>query len=293
MKLRTEISVINRDMTLQLNNHIFMTGSCFATNMGAKLEEHGFTVTMNPTGVLYNPLSISAMFERLSQQKPYELEDLFEHNGIWHSYDHHSSFSGTDSAKCLDKINASLEQGLNSLKSADMIYITLGSAYLFELVKDGRVVANCHKMHPSNFIRRRMALKETHDTLARTLDQISAINKDANIVFTVSPIRHIADGLHDNQLSKSTLLLAIDTLMNSSNAHKERIGYFPAYEILMDDLRDYRFYASDMLHPSDTAISYIWEKFCDTYMSQSTLEEAKRKRKEILKSRHRPIVDND
>ncbi|MDR1698876.1 MAG: GSCFA domain-containing protein, partial [Prevotellaceae bacterium] len=210
------------------------------------------------------PLSIAAALRRLISAKPYEEKDLFFDNGQWHSASHHSSFSDNDKSLCLQKINSRLAEASENLRNARHLFITFGTAWVYEWADGGETVGNCHKLPAKNFKRRRLNIEEIVEKYNDLTAELLAFNPNLNIIFTVSPIRHWKDGAHENQLSKSTLLLAIDRLKN------ENLDYFPAYEIVNDDLRDYRFYASDMIHLSDVAIDYIWERVGETFFSAKT-----------------------
>lgn len=266
-----------------------MAGSCFTDNVGGKLAGHGFEVTINPTGNVYNPVSLGVMLEGLVHGRQIASDELFEHDGLWHNFDFHTRFSASDPAQTLRAMNEAMRQGAEALRNASHVILTLGTSFVYTNVHTGRPVANCHKLPASTFVRERLTVDECVDALRRCLDAVSSINPEADVILTVSPIRHVADGLHQNQLSKSTLLLAVDRLI--SLGHKINTAYFPSFELLTDDLRDYRFYAQDMVHPSDAAIEYIWERFVETYMSRSTIEEGRRRRKDILRASHRPIAE--
>ena len=244
-----------------------MLGSCFAENIGARLESERFNVDINPFGTLYNPSSIAEALRMLANHKEFNLCDLFEHEGAFHSFSHHSRFSSTSANDCLEKINSRIYKSSTLLKSATILVITFGTSFVYRLKGDGRIVANCHKLPERMFERERLSTDEIVTDWMRLLDELWAVNGDLKIIFTVSPIRHWRDGAHENQLSKATLLLALDELQKH---YPNRIGYFPAYEIMMDELRDYRFYADDMIHPSPLAIDYIWQKFSDCFLSKET-----------------------
>lgn len=245
-----------------------MVGSCFAENIGRKLEEHKFTVDINPFGILYNPASVAEGLRRLLCPERFTPGDLFQHEGIYHSFAHHSRFSAPTEEECLEQINSRLYQSSDFLRKATRLVITLGTAFVYRLKSDGRIVANCHKLPEKRFDRERLSVEAIVADWKPLLLALWEQNPALKILFTVSPIRHWKDGAHENQLSKATLLLAADALQRE---FPERIAYFPAYEILMDELRDYRFYADDMLHPSPLAIDYMWQRFTDHFLSADTL----------------------
>ncbi len=236
-------------------------GSCFTENIGELMASLAFDVNVNPFGILYNPVSIAKAILRLIQGSPFVKDDLFEHNGLWHSYMHHGRFSGDSAAEVLTCINNSLETGSQYILNAGFLFVTLGSAWIYEHKATGEVVANCHKVPAREFRRFRLSLGETVEGLRSALDKLWEVNSDIKVIFTVSPVRHTSDGAIENQLSKSVLLLAVDALVKGYGPR--RCAYFPSYELVMDELRDYRFYAGDMVHLSPVAIHYIWEKFAE------------------------------
>ena len=275
MKWRTEIEIPKSRWQIEPDDRILLVGSCFTDSIGQKMQVHGLHATTNPTGVLYNPLSI---VQSLNGDMRVE---LVEHDGLYHSMSHHSSFSGTDSEQVLRRCLQSQAELHQALAEADVVFVTFGTAYVY--FRDGQVVANCHKLPESEFVRRRLSVQEILTAwrpLIRTMP-------DKHWVFTVSPIRHQRDGMHQNQLSKATLLLAIEQLQQ---AFPEQVTYFPAYEIVLDELRDYRFYADDLVHPSAAAVDYIWQRLCDTFVSPETGAKMQANYKQWLRSQHRPLI---
>lgn len=291
MKFRTEIEIPKSPWQITHDDHIVMLGSCFTDNIGERLEREGFDVVHNPMGPLYNPKSIAAAVDRAYCYQEYEEKDLVKDpNGIWHCLDFASRYSSEDPDDLLYDLNTDLRQLGKKLHEATVKIFTLGTAwyYSYKAGADLRLVGNCHKLPAQCFIRDCMTVDNAFCSLCNmAIDS----HKDRKILFTVSPIRHTADGLHENQLSKSTLLLAVNQAVNDSilRDYVSDVAYFPAYEIMMDDLRDYRFYASDMKHPSDVAIDYIYEKFADTYFSATTREEARRRLALWKQANHRVI----
>ncbi|MEG1522651.1 MAG: GSCFA domain-containing protein [Bacteroidales bacterium] len=266
MLFRTELTLHESERQVSYADKILLLGSCFSENIGNWLRDHYLDVVVNPFGILYNPASISQSLQRLIDEKQYTADDLFLHRGIYHSFDHHSRYSATDVTTALERINQSRHEASLQLKNGNLLLITFGTAWVYTHNEQQQVVSNCHKLPEKIFSRRRLSVEEIVSEWKTLADKLFSLNPDLHIIFTVSPIRHIKDTLHGNQLSKATLLLAIDEL----TMHSDRIHYFPAYELMMDDLRDYRFYASDMLHPSDVAIEYIRTKFAATYFSEQT-----------------------
>lgn len=246
---------------------ILLMGSCFAENIGNLLKGAKFQLDLNPFGILYNPFSLSAALVEILKGKVYKEEDLFFYKDLWHSPMHHGSFSAPTSEETLQNINRRLRQAHQTIQEVDWLMLTFGTAYIYEQKETGTVVSNCHKQPESNFHRRLLSVDEIVNEYTSLITSMAARNPGLKILFTVSPIRHIRDGMHANQLSKSTLLLAIDRLQQLFPQH---IFYFPSYEIVLDELRDYRFYADDMLHPSSLAVRYLWERFSETFFSVDT-----------------------
>lgn len=246
------------------DDQILLMGSCFADSMCAKLHEHYFRVEGNPFGVLYNPASIAMAIEMVRKSQTIEDKDLVEHGGLWHSMAHHGVFSDIDMAVVLDKCNGSIVALRQALENATVITITFGTAWVYEYA--GTVVGNCHKIPANQFVRRRMTVEE----IVATWQPLVEAMPDKKWLFTVSPIRHVKDGLHENHINKGILLQAVEQLTKQSGC-----SYFPAYEIMLDELRDYRYYAEDMVHPSSMAVEYIWQRLVETYMTADTQAEMK------------------
>lgn len=265
-------------------------GSCFTVNIGEQLEKLCFPVDINPFGILYNPVAIADCINRLAEGMPFSGKELFSHNGLWHSYMHHGSFSGETQDETLQKINRRLAFSSTFLREARFLFLTLGTAWVYELRASGNIVANCHKVPDDHFRRFRLSLHETVDTLRNALEKAWTVNPGLKVIFTVSPIRHMKDGAPGNQLSKSTLLLAADALIKGYGS--ERCAYFPAYEIVMDELRDYRFYAEDMIHLSPVAIAHIRERFEEMAIDRESRDLARRILKVMNALEHRPIRKN-
>ena len=254
-----------------------MLGSCFADEIGAQMIQRGLHVTCNPFGTLYNPLSIA---QAITLQPSDFGPQLVYHEGLWHSMAHHGSLSRADKNEAERVVRASIETMQQALNEATVIIVTFGTAWVYEakderLKMNGAIVGNCHKLPETMFTRRRLTEQEIIDAWQPILDRYS----DKHWLFTVSPIRHIRDGLHENQLSKATLLQAVEQLGS----------YFPSYEIMLDELRDYRFYADDMVHPSSLAVNYIWERFVQTYCAPQTINEMADQLKRWKQTQHRPI----
>lgn len=250
-------------------DRLMLLGSCFATNMGIKLTDAKFCCDVNPYGVLYNPLSISAALREINAGKKYDSDHLFFFRECWHSPMHHGDFSGAKADVVLQGINERLQEAHTNLAKVDYLLLTFGTAWVYESKDTGQIVANCHKQPEANFARRKLSIEDIVLDYKTLLADLFMQNPKLKVLFTVSPIRHIRDGMHANSLSKATLLLAIERLQQ---AYPEQVFYFPAYELLIDELRDYRFYAEDMVHPSEVAVRYVWERFVQTCISTDALQ---------------------
>lgn len=259
MDLLTKVNIPLPERQIGYQDRILLLGSCFADNMGKKFEEYYFQTSSNPFGTLYNPVSIANSLSPVESS----LLPIIYHNGIWHSMMHHGAFSHVDKNELLRRCEESRCHMDRVLQEASVIIVTFGTAWVYEY--QGEVVANCHKLPAKDFVRRRLTVEEIVQKWQPIIEQMS----DKRWIFTVSPIRHIKDGLHENQISKAVLLQAVDYLTSNSAS----ASYFPSYEIMLDELRDYRFYAEDMLHPSQVAVDYIWQRFADSYFSSDTCKE--------------------
>jgi hypothetical protein len=282
---QTNVEIPTSDLNITYQHRIMTLGSCFAENIGKKMQDVYFETDINPFGVLYNPVSIYNSIELLINKTQFTATDLFENRGLWQSFSHSSLFSDTTAEGCLNKINDRLTKASMFLSQTDFLLITFGTAWVFEEQKSGSVVSNCHKLPASHFIRRRLSVDEIVADYSNLVNRLSELIPGMKIVFSVSPIRHWKDGAHENNVSKSTLLLAIDALQKRF----KQVEYFPAYEIQMDELRDYRFYASDMLHPSDVAVDYIWSRFSETYFDELTTRMKKEFEQLAADLSHRPL----
>lgn len=267
MIFTTPVNAAKSDFEIAHKSNIMLLGSCFAQNIGHRLQACKFNICTNPFGITYNPLSIATILHRIVTGEPFTAlsPELVENGGRWHSLLHHSDFSRHTQEELLTSINSSLQEAHGRVQTIDVLIITFGTAYVYTLGSDGMVVNNCHKLPAGQFTRRLLSIEEITDAVSKALAPIIAGRPDVKIIFTVSPIRHLRDGAHDNQLSKATLLLAIERLQKRLG---KNAAYFPSYEIVLDELRDYRFYAEDMAHPSPQAVEYIWEKFSNAYMSK-------------------------
>ncbi|TNE54964.1 MAG: hypothetical protein EP344_13795 [Bacteroidetes bacterium] len=261
-----------------------LIGSCFTEHIGTQLHERKFPVLANPTGILYNPVSIARTLEML-RTVPSGKPDFFELDGLWHSWDFHGSFSHPDRETAEQQIRSALETAARQVQHARYLVLTLGTAQVSVLKKSGQVVANNHKAPAAWFDQRRLGVSETTEVLATELEALHRALPQLQVVLTVSPVRHLRNGLVENQRSKATLLLACEALC----AQLDFACYFPAFELLMDDLRDYRFYTSDLLHPNELAISYIWDYFSNAFFSKETRQLSEQIERIVAAARHRPF----
>lgn len=259
MKERTEVIAprVNPNVAITERSKLLLLGSCFTTEIGNRLQRDGFDACVNPTGNVYNPLSAARTVENLERGRLYDASELIEVQGLWRSLDHHTRLAAPTRAEALERINGAMTLGRQALLQASHIIITFGTAYVFE--RNGEVVCNCHKLPAREFVRRRISVDEIVNAWQPIIDRHS----DKVFIFTVSPIRHVADGLHGNQLSKATLLLSVDSLHN--------INYFPAYEVVIDELRDYTFYANDLVHPAEKAVDRIYDLFVNTWLNNKAM----------------------
>ena len=287
MKFTTPIN-IKPNKTIDHNSRILMLGSCFTENIGKKLIESGLNVVMNPMGILYNPISIYTALERIIDGREFTDSDLFFHNGLWASFMHHGSFSHSDKNEALRIMNERLHEGHEQLKNATHLIITFGSAEVYEIIEpqyctsssSKQIVSNCHKLPSRNFSTRLLSI----DEITTPYTQLSTLNSQLSTIFTISPVRYLGNGAHNGQINKSTLLLATDQI-----CQKTKDDYFPAYEIMMDELRDYRYYAADMIHPSEIAVDYIFERFTETYFTPEAIRTAEEVQKIKKSLSHRPL----
>ena len=286
-EFRTIIEPPKFNLKIDHSQRVLFVGSCFAENIAQYMLKAKFNTTCNPFGVLYNPASIANMFETLQQKRTFFESDLTpaKDNSLWCSFSFHGSFSDQDPYTALTKMNDAVMIGADSLLRSDVVIITFGTAWIYQLLEGEQTVANCHKFSSSIFNRKLLSVEEIVETYDKIVSQTL---KDKEVIFTVSPIRHIKDGLSENTISKATLHLAIKEL-----THKhQNASYFPSYEIMLDDLRDYRFYAEDMVHPSKLAVDYIWNIFSDSLFSDKTKNLVKDVEKIADAMNHRPFNPN-
>ncbi len=268
-----------------------LLGSCFAENISKYLLENKFDVDVNPFGIVYNPLSAAKILDLLVDNYLFSEADIFCDKGLYFTLLHHSGFSEPDMRVYLDKVRSSAERSALGLRNVDNLLVTFGTAYVYFWKENGQVVNNCHKLPASMFERKRLSVSEIVNEWSELIRRLQAIRPEMNFLFTVSPIRHWKDGAHENQLSKSILLLAIDELQR---LFPSNVFYFPSYELILDELRDYRFYEEDMIHPNDTAIGYCWERFSETYFDNQTQAIIARWKPLLKAITHRPFrIESD
>lgn len=257
MNFHLTFSINPLSPSIRYSDKLLLMGSCFAEEMGAQLHQHKFGAVQNPHGILYNPLSITQALQRYLDGKVYTEQDLFMHDDLWHSWDHHSRFSAATPAQALEKINAAQQEGIRMMEEADWVVITLGTAFSYQLKENGKLAGNCHKVPGNMFYKRMLTAEEIITSMDNAMHRLFFRNRKVRILFTVSPVRYTRDGVVENNLSKAILLQAVHHMVNKF----DRLYYFPAYELVIDDLRDYRFYKEDLVHPNAVAIQYVWEHF--------------------------------
>ncbi len=266
MELRTTFSIPPSAKKITYNNPVIFIGSCFATLIGSRFVSGHLPVLINPAGTVYNPVSVCNTLDTITEQTHYTEKELYNNNGAWISFNHYTDFSSDDPEKLLRTINESSEKAHAILSKAGFLFITFGTARIYKLNETGKIVSNCHKLPAKYFTHELLKVDDIINIWDQQLNKLKSLFPDLKIVFTISPVRHWKDGAHSNQVSKSVLFLAVEELLK----HPSGPDYFPAYELVMDDLRDYRFYDEDMLHPSSTAAEYIWDAFSDCYFDNET-----------------------
>ena len=279
MKFRTEIDIKPWSNQIDYSDTILSLGSCFATNMAQRLDERKFKVCNSPTGILFNPASIASTVELMAKRYRITENDIFECNGTYSSYLFHSHLSHADKAQAIEQMQHGIIRGAEALSRATHLIITLGTAWVYRLLETGRIVANCHKQPSALFSRELLSVEQIINNLETIISHTSA-----QLIITISPVRHIGEGMEENSLSKALLRVAVDEFVRR---HPERTQYFPSYEILIDDLRDYRFYTNDLVHPSTMAVDYIAEKFFEASLSAKTKQRMEQVERIVRAARHR------
>lgn len=291
MDFRTQIPIQKNNFPINYNSKIVSLGSCFAENIGDKFEYFKFQNKVNPFGIIFNPVSIEKIIRKAIIHEAFSENDVFFHNDLWHCFDVHSELSSPDKAEFIQSLNQIANATHQQITEATHVIITLGTAWVYRNIETEDIVANCHKVPQKQFTKELLSVERIEQSLKVIIDLIAEANKEVNIIFTVSPVRHIKDGFVENQQSKSHLITALHQVL-ASGSHSQISSYFPSYEIMIDELRDYRFYAEDMLHPNQTAIDYIWKRFVETTISEdafTTMDEVDSIQKSL---QHRPFNPN-
>lgn len=285
MQFRTVLKAQKVSIDIGHSDFILGIGSCFVENIGQRLHELQFPTLLNPFGIVYNPISIFKSLDYLLSQYTFTHSDIFEHNHLWHSWEHHSQFSQPQQDGILSQINQTAQEAQLFCKKATRLVLTFGTSFAYIHKDTGKIVANCHKVPPQYFEKKMLTVDEILEAFGIMFQRLIRENPHIQVILTVSPIRHIRDGIIENQRSKAILLLCINELCKKY----PQVHYFPAYEIMMDDLRDYRFYEADMIHPNGQAIDYIWQFFKETYFSPATHTITDEVQKVNLMRQHRPL----
>ncbi|MDR7372791.1 GSCFA domain-containing protein [Flavobacterium aquidurense] len=268
MQFRTQIPLLKSNNPIDYNSKVLSFGSCFAENMAEKFDYFKFQNETNPFGIIFNPVSIEKVIERAVHEKEFTEKDIFFHNERWHSFEVHSDLSNSDRQELLETLNKAISETHKQLKEASHIIITYGTSWIYRNLESDEIVANCHKVPQKQFAKELLPVDVIQKSIQNTIALIQTLNPNVNFIFTISPVRHIKDGFAENQLSKSHLFTG---LHSTFDFRLSTMNYFPSYEIMMDELRDYRFYAEDMLHPNQVAIDFIWQKFVENYMTSESI----------------------
>lgn len=288
MNLRTTITIVPSELKIGHATPVAFIGSCFAAEIGGKMAEGKMNTLINPAGTVYNPASILNTLSVIIGNRVFGEKDLFKYKERYMSLLHYTNFSADVPGTLLDRINSVTTASRNFLSKAGILFITFGTARVYRLKETGMIVSNCHKLPGTLFSEELLNVDEITTQWSGLLDELRAFNKDLKVIFTISPVRHLKDGAHGNQVSKSVLFLAVEKLLG----HPSSGGYFPAYEIILDDLRDYRYYAEDMLHPSQTAVDYVWKAFSDCFLTSDAVTIWKEARKITKGLNHRFLTDS-
>ena len=291
MQFTTQIPIPKIQNPINYNSRIVSFGSCFAENIGAKFQYFKFQSEINPFGIIFNPVSIEKIIERVVKQELFTEKDIFFHNELWHCFEVHSDISNSNKEQLLENLNQILKSMLPQLTEATHIIITYGTSWVYRNTANQEIVANCHKVPQKQFLKELVSVTTIKKSIQNTLHLIEKVNPNCNIIFTISPVRHLKDGFVENQVSKAHLITAFYDTVKAEH-YKLNTEYFPGYEIMMDELRDYRYYAEDMLHPTQVAIDYIWERFKESAILESayvTMDAVESVQKSL---QHRPFNPN-
>lgn len=289
MKLQTQIPLSSQPHNqIDYSSKLVLFGSCFSENIGDKLTYFKFQSLVNPVGILFHPLAIETLISKAINKNYYTEDELIFQNEQWSCLDAHSKLNDTSKTQLLQRLNTALDQSYNALSESSHVIITLGTAWVYRFLETDKLVANCHKLPQKKFLKELLSLDEINESLNAIVALVRSINPKVSFIFTVSPVRHIKDGFVENTQSKAHLIAAIHQVVDA----RKQLYYFPSYELMMDELRDYRFYNDDMLHPSSKAINYIWEKFQKVWMTETTINTSKRIGQIQAKKAHRPFNPN-
>lgn len=273
MKLQTKIPLVKKSENLiDYKSNILLLGSCFSENIGDKFNYYKFQSLYNPFGILFNPKAIENLLSNAINDKQYDEKDILYLNEQWYCFDAHSKLSSSSKEALLASLNEAIGSTRKQLHDSTHIIITLGTSWIYRYLELNKIVANCHKVPQKQFQKELLSIKDLGECFKNIIDLVRGINPDVTIIFTVSPVRHLKDGFVENTRSKSHLISAIHEVLNNYDRPLSGVeAYFPSYEIMMDELRDYRFYEEDMMHPTQTAINYIWQKFVETWISKEAI----------------------
>ena len=291
MQFRTQIPISKSNHPLDYNSKIVSLGSCFAENMGDKFQYFKFQNTINPFGIIFNPVSIEKIIQKAINTALFTEEDVFFRNERWHCFDVHSDLSNSNKEELINNLDTIIKSTNQQISESTHFIITYGTSWVYRNTESDSIVANCHKVPQKQFKKELLSVEEIEKGIANTIKLIYSVNPNCTIIFTVSPVRHIKDGFVENQVSKANLISALYTVLQVPRSGAER-AYFPSYEIMMDELRDYRFYAEDMLHPNQVAIDYIWKRFKETTISETAfavMDEVENVQKSLS---HKPFNPN-
>ncbi|MFI0430496.1 GSCFA domain-containing protein [Mariniflexile sp. HMF6888] len=293
MKLQTQIPLTKQSKNLiDYHSNVLLLGSCFVENMGEKLSYFKFQNSINPLGILFHPKAIETFITKTINKTSYSEKDIFFYNEQWHCFDAHSKLSHPSKEALLHNLNGAIESTNKQVHESTHIIITLGTAWVYRFLESNRLVANCHKVPQKQFAKELLSVETITQSLEKIVNSIKSINSKASIIFTVSPVRHIKDGFVENTQSKAHLITAIHQIIIKKSSLGVFGTYFPSFEIMMDELRDYRFYAEDMLHPNQTAINYIWEKFQEVWVSSEAIKTMKFIDEVQKELQHKPFNPN-
>jgi len=288
MELLLPFNITPSSSKISYPDKILLIGSCFSEEVGNRLHDLKFNVLQNPNGILYDPISITRSLNSYITNKHYCADEFFELNDLWHSWQHHSAFSGIKKEDVIQKINHSQDEAHSFLKDAKWLIVTAGTAYRYILSNSGEPVANCHKAPSSFFTKELLAIEHIVSELSSTISNLQPFNPDLKIIFTISPVRHVRDGVIENNRSKARLIEAVQVIKDQF----EMVSYFPAYEIIIDVLRDYRFYKTDRVHPTEEATGFVFEQFCNAYLDHSSLDSLEKIKKLNAAMKHKPFNES-